>query len=201
MVGFTPKIIGASRCWILGSNYTKRLFVSLIMTFPLTHKITERTIYLRFDTFIATHKMQYLTLGSYLPQIYCNVSQYAVLVMFASQHWCQLAPPMHGQYNLSYSIIFNYNIARPLPTPFRNIVNKNLFYVCFCVPPNSMIYIHLWFFKMQIFRIHMNSWFILHRSVKVALKLVQISIFKSCCKTIIQWLLRATISLQNSLLR
>ena len=85
---FTPKIIGASRCWILGSNYTKRLFVSRSMTFPLTHKITDRTIYLRFDTFIATHTMQYLTLDSYLPQIYCNVSQYAVLVMFASQHWC-----------------------------------------------------------------------------------------------------------------
>ena len=94
----------------------KRLFVSRSMTFPPTHKITERTIYLRFDTFIATHTMQYLTLGSYLPHIYCNVSQYAVLVMIASQIDA-LTPPMHGQYIFSYSMTLNCKITRPLPTP------------------------------------------------------------------------------------
>ena len=33
--------------------------------------------------------------------------------------------------------------------------------------------IRLLFFKMQIFRIHVNSWFILYRSAKVALRLIQ----------------------------
>ena len=54
---FTPKIIDASRCLILGSNYTKRLFPWWSMTFPLTHKITEIIIYLLLYTFIATHTM------------------------------------------------------------------------------------------------------------------------------------------------
>ena len=55
---FTPKIIGAFSCWILGRNYTTRLFAPWTMTFPLTHTITERTMYLPGDTFIATHTMQ-----------------------------------------------------------------------------------------------------------------------------------------------
>ena len=42
----------------------------------------------------------------------------------------------------------------------------------FVYSPNSMTYTRLLFFKMQVFRGHVNSWFILYRSAKVALKLV-----------------------------
>ena len=83
-----------------------------------------------------------------------------------------LTPPMHDQYNFSYFITRNCNITRPFPTPFIQYQQKP-YLLCFCVPPNSMTCICLWFFIMLIFRIHVSFWFILHRSVKVASKLVQ----------------------------
>ena len=144
---FTPKMIGTSRCWILGGNYTKRSFVPWSMMLPLTHKITERTIYLRFDTFIATHTIQYLTLGSYLSQIYCNV-------------WC-------------FTVCSISYVCLPTLVPWHRlcILSTKTFVVFFCVPQIQWSISAYDFSKCRW--IHMNSWFILYQWAKVALKLVQ----------------------------
>ena len=73
--------------------------------------------------------------------------------------------------NISYSITRNCLITRLLPIPSRNSTNKYLIYCLFVFPETQ------WsvsaYYKMHIFRIHMNFWFINYRSAKVALKLIQ----------------------------
>ena len=49
---------------------------------------------------------------------------------------------------------------------------KKPIYVAFCVLPNSITCIRLLFFEMVIFMIHVNIWFILHRSTVIVSKLV-----------------------------
>ena len=87
----------------------------------------------------------------------------------------QLTPPMHEQE--SYSITRNCLITRQFPTPSRNSTNKYCIYYLFVFPETQWsvfaYYLLSTYYKMHIFRIHMNFWFSNYRSAKFALKLVQ----------------------------
>ena len=86
-----------------------------------------------------------------------------------------LTPPMHDQYNFSYSITHNCSIIRPLPmgSVLETVSTKTLLIIIFLCLKLNNLYPLVIFSKCIFFSTHVSFWFLLYRSAKLVLKLVQ----------------------------